>query len=60
MSKENNTFDSLDMSTEEFRKLGYKVVDMMTEYYSGIRDYSVFPKKTSEEIEQEFSEKFPE
>lgn len=36
-------FVDLDLSPQEFRKLGYRVVDMIAEYYSKVREAPVFP-----------------
>lgn len=53
-------FADLDLSPEAFRKLGYRVVDMMAEYYSKIREVPVFPPRTSEDVEKAFEEPLPE
>lgn len=55
-----DSFVDLDLSPEEFRKLGYRVVDMIAEYYSTIRDVPVFPPHASEEVERAFQEPLPE
>jgi aromatic-L-amino-acid/L-tryptophan decarboxylase len=57
MNKE--VFDNLDMKPEEFRKLGYRVIDMITEYYSSVQEVRVSPASTSSEVEQAFTESFP-
>ncbi len=57
---ESEEFDHLDMDPEEFRKLGYRVIDMITEYYASIQDVRVFPASTSKEVAQIFTEDFPE
>jgi aromatic-L-amino-acid/L-tryptophan decarboxylase len=49
-----------DLDPEEFRKLGYQVVDMIADYYSSIRNIRVFPKATSKEVEKVFEEDLPE
>ena len=51
--------ESYDLSSEEFRKLGYRVVDMMAEYYDTIGDRPVFPTVTSPELEEVFREDLP-
>jgi len=65
MSNENNRhtveeFVNLDLSPDEFRQLGYRAVDMMAEYYRGIREVPVFPPRTSAEVAQVFQENLPE
>jgi aromatic-L-amino-acid/L-tryptophan decarboxylase len=52
-------FYNPDLDPEEFRKLGYRVVDMITDYYASIRKVRVFPKATSREVEQVFDEELP-
>lgn len=53
-------FVSLDLGSDEFRELGYRAVDMIADYFEGIRDYPVFPGKAQSEIETEFVEELPE
>lgn len=53
-------FVDLDLSPQEFRKLGYRVVDMIAEYYSNIREVPVFPPHTLAEVEKIFEEPLPE
>lgn len=48
-----------DMSAEEFRKLGYRVIDIISNYYTGIGDIPVFPAVPSEVVEQVFLESLP-
>ncbi len=55
-----DAFDNLDLKPEEFRKLGYQVIDMITEHYASINEIRVFPASTSAEMEQLFGEKLPE
>jgi aromatic-L-amino-acid/L-tryptophan decarboxylase len=57
---DNEEFDNLDMKPEDFRKLGYRVIDMITEYYASIQEVRVFPASTSSEIEKVFTEDFPD
>ncbi len=49
-----------DLKPDEFRKLGYQVIDQIADYYSTIRDVRVFPKSTSKEVEEIFYEDLPE
>src|SRR5688500_9136414 len=53
-------FKNLDLSPEEFRALGYRVVDIIAEYYSSINDLPVFPTSTHKEVEAVFNEVLPE
>lgn len=50
----------LDLSPQEFRNLGYRVIDMIADYYSEIRNAPVFPPHTSAEVEKVFDEPLPE
>lgn len=52
-------FTNLDIKTEEFRKLGYRVVDMMARYYDAIREVPVFPACTAAEVAARFDEPLP-
>lgn len=52
-------FDSLDMDADEFRKLGYQVMDAIADYYSSIRKRSIVPANSSKEIEQAFAAELP-
>src|SRR3990172_1014139 len=51
--------DSLDLDPDAFRSLGYRVVDMITDYYRSIRDVPVFPGRTSAQVAAEFDEPLP-
>jgi aromatic-L-amino-acid/L-tryptophan decarboxylase len=53
-------FSSLDMDPEEFRSLGYAVIDSIAAYYSTIRDRRIIPESTSGHIEQLFCEPLPQ
>lgn len=59
-SKNNEPFFDPDLNPDEFRKLGYQVIDQIADYYSSIRDVRVFPKSTSKEVETVFDEELPE
>ena len=52
-------FDSLDLPIEEFKKLGYAVIDMIAQYYEGIREIPVSPNGSSARIENLFREELP-
>src|SRR5690606_28614502 len=49
-----------DLPLEEFRELGYRAVDAITEYFSSVRDLPVFPNRPSAEIQRDFVEPLPE
>jgi aromatic-L-amino-acid decarboxylase len=53
-------FFDLDLSPDEFRELGYRVVDMIADYYSKVREVPVFPPHTSAEVQKVFAEPLPE
>lgn len=59
MAPQDERFVDLDMMPSEFRRLGYRVVDMMADYFEGIRDRAVFPPHTSAEVEAAFEEELP-
>lgn len=48
-----------DFSPDEFRELGYRVVDMITDYYDSIDDRPVFPARSSGEVAECFDEPLP-
>ena len=48
------------MTTEEFRKAGYKAVDWIADYYDHIEDYPVFPKVKPGEIRSMLPEHPPQ
>lgn len=52
-------WSDLDLTPDEFRRLGYRVVDMIAEYYAAIDSLPVFPQRTSEEVAQLFDEPIP-
>lgn len=52
-------FTDLDLSPDEFRTLGYRVIDMIADYYSNVRDLPVFPPHTSAEVQKVFEESIP-
>lgn len=60
MKNKNEEFINPDFSAEEFQKLGYRVVDMITQYFDTVRELPVFPARASTEVEQVFMEEFPE
>ena len=52
-------FDSHDMDLQEFKKLGYEVIDQITDYYASIRERSIISKNDSKTIEQVFNQPLP-
>ena len=52
-------FESLDMDTESFRKLGYEVIDTIAAYYDSIRDRRIISESGSAEIANCFQEDLP-
>lgn len=53
-------FDNHDLTPEEFKRLGYMVIDMISDYYSTIGEVPVFPTATFAEVEEVFREMLPE
>ena len=49
-----------DMSPEEFRRQGYRVVDMIADYFDFIRDLPVFPGKSTQEVARDFEAPLPQ
>jgi hypothetical protein len=49
-----------DLSTDEFRELGYHVIDMIAEYYFSIGERPVFTARRSEQVAEVFAEQLPE
>lgn len=62
MEKEQDAggFVDLDLSPQEFRRLGYQAVDMIADYYAAIREVPVFPPHTSDEVAAIFEEELPQ
>src|SRR5688572_12397117 len=48
-----------DLSAEEFRRLGHRVVDEIAEYFASIRDVPVFAGRKPGEVEAVFDEPLP-
>jgi aromatic-L-amino-acid/L-tryptophan decarboxylase len=58
---ENETpFVDLDLDPQEFRRLGYRVIDMIADYYAAVREVPVFPAYTSTEVAGAFQEELPD
>lgn len=51
-------FDA-DLPLDEFRRLGYRVIDMIADYYASVRDVSVFPARSFTQVEATFREPVP-
>ena len=45
-----NNKTKLHMSTDEFRKAGYKAIDWIADYYEKIEDYPVMSQLSPNEI----------
>lgn len=53
-------FQTLDMESEAFRKLGYEVIDAIAEYFDSIKERRIISKSNSKEIAQVFQEALPQ
>lgn len=51
-----NGWCDLDLEPDEFQQLGYRVVEMNTEYYRAVDSYLVFPSRSSGEVARFFAE----
>ncbi len=58
-SDNDKAFEDLDLSVQEFRRLGHGVIDMIADYYSTVREVPVFPPNNSTEVDREFLEELP-
>jgi aromatic-L-amino-acid/L-tryptophan decarboxylase len=58
-SESDKVFIDPDLTAQEFRKLGYGVIDMIADYYSSLRQVPVFPPHTSSDVENAFQEELP-
>ena len=59
----NQPYDSWwnpDLTPQEFRELGYRVVDMIADYYRSIDERPVFPAQSSAQIAEHFDEPLPQ
>jgi glutamate/tyrosine decarboxylase-like PLP-dependent enzyme len=54
------TWYQADMSPDEFRKLGYRVINMIAEYYEALPQAPVFPLQNSSQIEELIREPLPQ
>ncbi len=48
-----------DLSPSEFRRLGYRVIDMIGEYYASVRDVRVCPQASPGDVADVFDEPLP-
>lgn len=55
-----NTEPSLDFDLETFREQGHRVVEMMTEYFSGVHTRRVFPECKASDLEGQFADGLPD
>lgn len=51
--------ENYDMSADEFKRLGYRVIDIISDYYASIGELPVFPNITSPELAEVFRESLP-
>ena len=49
-----------DLSPEEFKAHGYRVIDEIAEYFASVREVPVFAGKKPGEVESVFDEELPE
>lgn len=49
-----------DLSPHEFRQLGYRVIDMIADYYDSLNELPVFPAHSSAEVSACFNEPLPQ
>jgi glutamate/tyrosine decarboxylase-like PLP-dependent enzyme len=59
MSSADEGFDP-DLDSEEFRQLGYRAIDMLTEYFEGINGRRVYPEAEPSTIAEAVDESVPE
>lgn len=57
---EKAAFADLDMDLQDFRKIGYSVVDQIADYFSSIRTRRIITENDSRTIEQLFQTALPE
>lgn len=50
----------MDMDPEEFRRLGYKLIDWISEYLSKVEDYPVLSRVEPGAIRRDLADSFPE
>lgn len=60
MTAEDDPSFNPDLDPDAFRKLGYRVVDTIADYYRNVRDLPVFPGRTGSEVAATFDEPLPE
>lgn len=48
-----------DLPIEEFRRLGYRTVDLVTEYYASLNEQSVYPSISPDAVVEAFDEPLP-
>ena len=58
MTTSDERFDP-DLAPEEFRRLGYRAIDMLAEYFDSIDDRRVYPEASPEAIASAFDESVP-
>ncbi|MDH5598377.1 MAG: aminotransferase class V-fold PLP-dependent enzyme [Cyclobacteriaceae bacterium] len=61
MSRKNNRTSPLEMSPEEFRQQGYKMIDTLADYLENISNYPVTPGESPQQVRKLLQEiPFPE
>lgn len=48
-----------DLAPEEFRRLGYRAIDMIADYYASVRDLRVLPEAGPREVAAAFDDPLP-
>jgi glutamate/tyrosine decarboxylase-like PLP-dependent enzyme len=52
-------FETLDLDTESFRKLGYEMIDSIADYYETINERRIISENNSKDIEAIFNDALP-
>lgn len=49
-----------DLEPDEFRRIGYRTIDVMADYFASLDDFDVYPSARGEEVERVFQAPLPE
>jgi len=60
VDKPEQSIPLIDFDPETFRRLGYRVIDMLAEYYADLPDAPVFPPRTPAEVAPLFDRPAPQ